>query len=400
MKKLLKKKLKFLLNFVNKFVGFIYKGKYIYIYIDDRNSELFKWDDIKNFVNHPIKTNYFKKILFIEWQYKNLYKIYKKIKNKLPNSCDYVRIKSERDLINIKKIFDYKIIVVNQEFKFLDKVSKKHQTVICIWHALGAFKKVGKYNNVLYKNQNESNYYESFFDYLIISSTKIIPLYADAFNMQKEKVLALGLPQVDDYFKKEKIETNRQEFLESFPFLKNKKIYGFFPTFQDRTWGTYWKINFKKLASLLKEDEVIVFKIHPAIEIKNTNFCEIKNKIINLSHIENLISVCKFYSILTDYSSIIYEAMIFDINLVFLRNKLIEKDRNIWVKYEKLPGNIININKINQNIENLILEKLREKFNNSKIYKEFFLENVGNCDQQSSDRITEFLVNKLNNKTK
>lgn len=153
------------------------------------------------------------------------------------------------------------------------------------------------------------------------------------------------------------------------------------------------------MASLLNDDEVVVYKIHPAIANK-TDFYEVKNKVINLTHISNLISVCNFDAIITDYSSIIFEAMIFNINFCFFRNKLTEYQRGLWVDYENLPGNIIDSNASIDgiSIEEIILKNLRNKYNNSKKYKDFYVQNIGECDSKSSQRIGDFLIKQLINK--
>ena len=135
--------------------------------------------------------------------------------------------------------------------------------------------------------------------------------------------------------------------------------------------------------------------MHPSIPLSKTDFYEVENKIINLSHVKDLISLCEFESIITDYSSLIFEAMIFDINLVFLRNKYVESERELWINYENLPGNIIDTSASNVNLENAIVSNLRNNFRNKELYEKFYNENVGECDSKSSERIAKFLLDKL-----
>ena len=381
----------FLFKVINKIVIFISKGNKKLI-LSDKNNSFINFFDVHDFIFRPTGINYYNKILFVEQNYNTLYSVYKLIDKKY---CDYIVIKSDRDFENIKKIYNYKIIVVNSEFNFLDNISKKHQIIVCIWHALGAFKKVGKYNSLVYKNEILKKYYESFFDFLIVSGSEIANLYSDAFNIEKKFVLPLGLPQVDKYFDNDYLIKKRKDFIKEFNFLKHKKIYGIFPTFQEKKHGIYWNINFKKLASYLNDDEIIVFKLHPSIPLSKTDFYEVENKIINLSHVKDLISLCEFESIITDYSSLIFEAMIFDINLVFLRNKYVESERELWINYENLPGNIIDTSASNVNLENAIVSNLRNNFRNKELYEKFYNENVGECDSKSSERIAKFLLDKL-----
>lgn len=226
----------FILRILNKFTLLASKGKKK-LSISDSNIELsVDYQVVKNFIYRPVGINYLDKILFLDKDYGNLYNVYKIVGDKY---SDYINLKSDLDFNNIKKIYNYKIIVVNSDFRFLDKVSKKNQLVVCVWHALGAFKKVGKYNTTAFKTEKSKNYYESFFDYLIVSGSKIVSLYADAFNMNQKNVLSFGLPQIDNFFNNEFLKKEREKFIQKFNFLKNKKIYGFFPSFTETKFGTY-----------------------------------------------------------------------------------------------------------------------------------------------------------------
>ena len=91
-----------------------------------------------------------------------------------------------------------------------------------------------------------------------------------------------------------------------------------------------------------------------------------------------------------------FEAMFFNINLVFLRNRQVELERDLWVKYENLPGIIIDSSskEYKKNPEKIILKNLRIK-NQKSNYKKFFEENIGNCDSNNSKRIANFLLEKL-----
>lgn len=210
--KISKKILKKLLDITNIIVSFLTFGK-AKIYITNDKNPIIRYQEVSDFINKPLKANYLKKILFLEFNFRNLYSIYKFMSEKYGEStCDYVCLKSERDFLNIKKIFNYRIIVVNEELKFLDKISKKNQIVICIWHALGAFKKVGKYLSSVFKNDIERECYETYFNYLLVSGEEIRKLYADALNMKVENIISLGLPQVDSYFNKNIIEEMKNDF--------------------------------------------------------------------------------------------------------------------------------------------------------------------------------------------
>lgn len=353
-----------------------------------RNEEIFH--EIEPLICAPFRREFENKIVFVDFNYE----ILKDIHLKIPNESDYIKLNNLWEFEKIKKILNYKIIVVTSELRFLDKVSKKHQKVVCIWHALGAFKKIGKFNKTVITTEKQMESYESYFDYLIVSSNNIIPFYSDSLNIDKSNVLSLGLPQYDKFFDKKIINNLKESFHKKYEFLKNKKIYGIFPTFQQTDLGINWSLNFEKLAKELNDDEVIVFKLHPLIPIEKSNFKEIKNKIINLSNEKDLLLSCDFDSILTDYSSVIYEAMIFNISLNFVKNPDIQKERESYIDYESLPGNKIGFDK---SVEKNILYSFRNKCKDEEKYKNFYDNNLNSCDGNSTERVLEFLKNLLFN---
>lgn len=353
------------------------------------NAEYYKKS--KQIIFTPFKRNFINKIIFVESNYTNLKFLYDSIDKKY---CDYL-IYKENDLDQILKILQYKIIVVNCELRFLDKALKKHQKVICVWHAFGAFKKVAKYNKSVITTDAERNYYDSFFDFLLVSSEGIKKFYIDSFNLKREQVLGWGLPQIVKY-SNNNYSASKRKFLEKHNNLKNKKIYGFFPTIVNNgKFLTHWNIDFKKLSNLLNDDEVIVFKLHPFVKKHQTNFFEIKDKIIDLSNYEDILLSCPFESILTDYSSIIFEAMLLNINLNFFRNKEAEKERELYIDYLKLPGNIIDQLEKQESVEEKILLNLRNKYKDVHNYQNFLNKNINLNSKNIIKNINDFLIDQL-----
>lgn len=380
----------FVYRLINKTIDFFFLKKIKVI-----RAKTFKkyvlYDDIKNLIYTPISKVYIEKIIFVDCGFECLYDLHLEVGNEL---SDYIKIE-KFDWTKVEKILNYKIIVTSSELRFLKNVSKKNQKVVCLWHGIGAFKKVGKYNNLL-KTKKSQDSFESFFDYLVVSSNNIRKIYADSFNLDESQVLSFGLPHSVKYLDKNVISKKREEFYKKYPFLRDKKIYGFFPTFQDTKLGTYWNIDFIKLSKLLKGDEIILYKLHPSIPKKNTNFQEIKNKILNFSQYEDLMISCDFQSILTDYSSSFFEAMMLDFNLCFYRNYFVENERNLYIKYESLPGTIIDESIIEneQEIENQIIEALRNKIKKDNYY-DFYRYNVSSCALETNSRIKNFLTKLL-----
>lgn len=109
---------------------------------------------------------------------------------------------------------------------------KKDLKVIQIWHALGAIKKFGyqvigkkegSSETVAYTMKMHNNY-----DAVTTSSSVTAKFYADAFNVDINKIKVVGMPRVDDILG----ENRNTEILENNPEYMNKKTILYIPTFR------------------------------------------------------------------------------------------------------------------------------------------------------------------------
>lgn len=100
---------------------------------------------------------------------------------------------------------------------------------IQVWHALGAYKKVGysrkdtgDQNSLTHKNYTDT----------IVSSDDIVKNYAEAFGITEDKVHPLGIPRTDLFFNQEAMEKQKKKVYENYPILKGKRVILFAPTFR------------------------------------------------------------------------------------------------------------------------------------------------------------------------
>ena len=106
---------------------------------------------------------------------------------------------------------------------------RKGAKFIQVWHALGAFKRVG-YSREDINNKNSlthRNYTDT-----IVSSDTIVDNYAEAFGIDKNKVHPLGIPRTDMFFDEMKKEKLKERIYETYPNLKDKRVILFAPTFR------------------------------------------------------------------------------------------------------------------------------------------------------------------------
>lgn len=198
---------------------------------------------------------------------------------------------------------------------------RKETRFIQVWHAMGAFKTVGfsrlgKVGGPSPRSLTHKNYTDT-----IVSSDVIKKNYAEAFGIAVEKVHALGIPRTDVFFSEEYKKTTRKKIYSQYPQIVGKKVILFAPTFRGNGVRTahydYSWISFNELQRGLGEDYVFIIKMHPFIKNRpqenlNSDF------FLDLSaerEINDLLFITDI--LITDYSSVIFEASLLNINTIF-----------------------------------------------------------------------------------
>ena len=112
---------------------------------------------------------------------------------------------------------------------------KKGQTVVQVWHAVGAVKKFS-YQCLDTANGHSSKMAERMcmhknYDYIFCTSEATRGIYAQAFHTAPEKILPLGMPRVD--YIQRPAEGLRERFLQERPDLAQKRLLLYLPTFRE-----------------------------------------------------------------------------------------------------------------------------------------------------------------------
>ena len=124
--------------------------------------------------------------------------------------------KDKLSLSSFKKLATSKYVFLNDNFFPLAFMNFKSDTeVIQLWHAPGASKKFGgsvaspdEIEMLLKIGENT--------DYLISSSKNIEDYYSEAFQIDKEKIKALGLPRLDYYFENHDLNKIKSDFCKKY----------------------------------------------------------------------------------------------------------------------------------------------------------------------------------------
>jgi CDP-ribitol ribitolphosphotransferase / teichoic acid ribitol-phosphate polymerase len=258
-------------------------------------------------------------------------------------------------LLHILKLFIYNTyqlarsdyIILNDNFLPVAYMNiNPKTTVIQLWHATGAFKKFGL------SSETDPNVVEILkkiskkLDYVIVSSKNVVPYYAEAFGVSKQKVLALGIPRTDFYFKNnnDNVRNNlRKDFDVRYPTAKNKKIVLYAPTFRDDP---------VKDGNILKNFDVQLFnqqllgycllvRFHPQINnnlISNNGYVDVTD----YPDEKELLLIADI--LITDYSSIMIEFALLNKPMIFYPydyNYYVNDERDFYIDYRTMvPGPI------------------------------------------------------------
>ena len=301
----------------------------------------------------------------------------------------------------IKKIkFEFKVlfnsatskyILIDDFFPLMYVLNiRKGTKFIQVWHALGAFKRVG-YSRLDIDNKNSlthRNYTDT-----IVSSENIVDNYAEAFGIDSTKVHALGIPRTDMFFDKAKKEKIKEQIYEKYPQLKEKRVVLFAPTFrgQGRNSAHYPEeyINLDEIYKNLDEKDMFVLKLHPFIKNNIVIKDEYKDKIIDLTEYKDINELLLITNLLiTDYSSVIFEYSFIENPIIFYVPDLDEygNSRSFYYDYEEyIYGSIAKTK------EELIKQIKNPVVDTNKIvqFKNKFLDK---CDGNSTKRFVEELI--------
>ncbi|MEG0978930.1 MAG: CDP-glycerol glycerophosphotransferase family protein, partial [Oscillospiraceae bacterium] len=238
------------------------------------------------------------------------------------------------------------------------------------------------------------------YDYAVVSSENIRRYYSEGFGISLEKVVATGVPRTDIFFDKKYKIQKQAEFYQQYPQLKGKKIMLFAPTFRGngKLTGSYpvKKFDLKTIYEQTNGEYAIIVKLHPFISDRFTIPKEYKDSIFDFSENSELNDLLFVTDLLvTDYSSVVFEASLLNVPMLFYAFDLNEyiASRDFYCEYKSfLPG------KIAYDIPGFLKAVKENDFETEKIEafrNKFFDEQDG----QSAMRVAK-LVNEIVNQQK
>lgn len=286
------------------------------------------------------------------------------------------------------------VVVVDDYFRLLNIVKKRRDVkLVQLWHACGAFKTFGftRLGKAGGPKQTDPNH--RMYDVAIVSSGEIAKHYAEGFGLSDEKIVATGIPRTDIFMDTAYANKVKAAFYEKYPHLKEKKIILFAPTFRGNgQMSAYYPsevFGAKDFYEALGGDYAVLIKYHPFCK-ERPHIPEIyKDVIIDLSDEDELNDLLFVSDVLiTDYSSVIFEASLLNIPMLFYAFDLFDyiSSRDFYYDFEAfVPGKIV----FSQ--QELIDAVINEDYDNEKIgsFKEKFFDHL---DGKSSCRVADMLL--------
>ncbi|MCD7867281.1 MAG: CDP-glycerol glycerophosphotransferase family protein [Clostridiales bacterium] len=264
--------------------------------------------------------------------------------------------------------------------------------VVQLWHACGAFKtfgftRMGKPKGSPQRTRNHRSY-----DYVTVSTKNVRICHSEGFGIPTANVVPTGIPRSDVFFDGEYRARTRKRLYEQYPMLQGKKVILFAPTFRGHVKeDAYYPMEKFRIDSFMKavgEEYALIVKHHPFVTEKHPIPEKYKDRVLDLScetELNDLLFLTDL--IITDYSSLVFEASLLDIPMMFYTFDLKKyiQERDFYFDFETfVPGHFFYTQK---RLEQAILEKnfAREKVDAFK--RRFF----DDFDGHSTDRVVALL---------
>ncbi|MGM0902865.1 MAG: CDP-glycerol glycerophosphotransferase family protein [Bacillota bacterium] len=253
-------------------------------------------------------------------------------------------------IMSIYHLATAKVVFIDNYFGFLAATKfKKDVKCIQIWHANGAIKKFGlEDQSVEFRTERAKERFKKVynnFHKITVGSDAMADIFIQAFGLSENRILRTGIPRTDLFYNVDKKESIEQYLYKKYPFLADKQVILYAPTFRDEKLETFeLHINLKLLKKELEEEYILLLKLHPAIKNSITITEDLKGFVYDFSDYPNVNELFFVADLLiTDYSSLPFEYSILNKPMIFFPYDLIEyrRTRGFWEDYKKLiPGPI------------------------------------------------------------
>lgn len=281
-----------------------------------------------------------------------------------------------------------RVIVTDDYVRYMRAIKlREGQKLFQIWHACGAFKKIALDAPSKLDAKSEKATHSQY-SAVAVTSEHCRKFYAGAFGVSEDICLPIGLPRTDKLLSD--APKMREKIFEKYPQFKGKCIYLYCPTFREEN-GTQKiydpKIDWNTLSGAMAEDELFIIRRHPLMNYSLLDGAY--NNIIDLSDESTLALTAACDVIITDYSSVIYDACLLGVPTMFYCPDYKEYERGFYLNFPgDLPGELVTDSSD-------LLSQIRETKENppAERTEKFISEQLEACDGHSTERAVEIIKN-------
>ena len=265
-----------------------------------------------------------------------------------------------------------KIVIVCDYCAPVSAVKRKGQFIIQLWHSGGLLKKMGYdaaediapgWRGDMFKN----------YDMVTVSAPVVSPVLAKGMRLPFEKVQPIGVCRTDYYSDQQWLEECRTKFQLCYPEARDKTVVLYAPTFRGNAAAPYLTgiDEILQAQHALQDTHYFILSLHPHL-VKH--YPQYAAKMPS----EELLPMADM--LITDYSSILFDYLLFDKPIVLFAPDLEEYQaaRGFYVEYETLPGAIA------QNTDELVREIAHPKTVNLSEWRSV---HMLSCDGAVTERI-------------
>jgi CDP-ribitol ribitolphosphotransferase len=272
---------------------------------------------------------------------------------------------------------------------------RKNAELVQLWHAVGAFKtfgysRVGLPGGPSPHSKNHRNYTK-----VIVSSENIRKHYAEGFGISIDNVISTGVPRTDFFFDDAKKAFVKERLYQEYPFLKEKKVILFAPTFrgngQQSAHYPFEVLNFDRLYQELKDEYIFLFKIHPFVKNDANIPYQYSDFFYDFSSFREINELLLVTDILvTDYSSVCFEFALLNKPMIFFSYDVDDyiRKRDFYYDYFSfIPGPLAKTS------EQMISIIKNEEYDFKQIdsFVNYFFDDL---DGKSSERVVDQIIYK------
>jgi CDP-ribitol ribitolphosphotransferase len=261
--------------------------------------------------------------------------------------------------------------------------------------AVGAFKTVGYSRVGKVGGPNPYGRAHKNYSLVTVSSREDVPVYAEAFGIPEDRVVATGIPRTDRFFDPAHGERARELALAAFPEARGRTTILFAPTFRGTgAWAATYDLGRIDVAALhalcVERDAVCIVRMHPFVREPLRIAEPYRGRILDGQRsaidVNDLLFAVDL--LVTDYSSIVYEFSTLGRPMLFYAWDLDEyaAGRDTYEPYETfVPGRIV------RTFPELLEAIRREDYEIEKVAP-FAERHFEHRDGRSTDRVVDLVL--------